>query len=55
MTKARLANLFRERDATARRLARVDRLLKTAGRQYSDAHGFRVPLRIEALRREAQS
>jgi len=47
-----LARLFATRDRTAERLRKLDARLDEGVRAYSYEHGYRVPLRREAVRRE---
>jgi anti-sigma factor RsiW len=52
VSRARIARLFAARDAAARRVARLDRLIARANAGYSERAGYTVRLRRESLRRE---
>ena len=52
MTRAEIAALFAERDATAARLAKLDATLAAEARPYWLGKGYRVLPRIENFRRE---
>ena len=46
------ASLFARRDRLAAALRAVEARLDTARREWSDQHGYRVPVRTETFRRE---
>lgn len=52
MTQEQNRKLLARRDALARQLATLDAQIDAARRAYSFERGYRVPLRVEAFRRE---
>ncbi len=55
MKDAGMRALIEHRDFLAERLAATERRLKGAVLSWSDEKGYRVPPRLEAVRREVQA